>query len=115
MAAEFKTRYDAENDILFIRRAGARSAGAVELGQIIVYFEDSQMNRAMGLEVMNASKVLGELGQSRIDRALLESIRSAKIATRHSNNMVFVVYTIRFAALPVPITDTIALPMAAEA
>lgn len=114
MAADCKARYDSENDILLIRRVGARPAGAIEVGQIIISFEDDQLNRLAALEILDASKVLSELHHTRITPTLLEKVGSVRIALKHANNMLFVAYTIQLAAMA-PLTSTIPLPRAAEA
>ena len=55
----FKFSYDEENDDLFTRLEGSKSAGAVEVGDFIFDFDKDR--NLVGIQILNASEVLSKL------------------------------------------------------
>lgn len=53
---EFKIDYDEENDSLFVYIKGSKSKGAVEVGNLVLDFDDN--NNLIAIEIFNASEVL---------------------------------------------------------
>lgn len=56
---KFKFSYDEENDDLFLHSESSKSKGSVELGNLI--FDYNSKKELVGIEILNASKVLGDL------------------------------------------------------
>ena len=52
---EFKIDYDSENDSLFVYLEGSKSKGAVEVGNFVLDFDES--NNLIAMEIMDAKDI----------------------------------------------------------
>ena len=86
-----KVSYEVEDDILFIRRQGVRPRGSVEIGDFVIDFT-SEMNRAVGLEIMNASRILTKSLGVPVRKSDLSSIKRAVLRTEHRGDVIYICY-----------------------
>lgn len=80
---DFKFSYDEENDDLFIYLEKKKSAGAVEIGDFVIDFDDEE--NLVAVEVINASEVLSKLVSKVISIKNIKSIQANIIEFRNMN------------------------------
>lgn len=90
---EIKFDYDDKSDSLFIFREGGNVKGSVELGDFIIDL-DSNMNKVLGLEILNASKNLPLQLSKKVNKTTLSNIKKAFLRTQHKDNIIYVIYGI---------------------
>jgi len=78
---DFKFSYDNENDDLFIYLDGAKSAGAVEIGDFIFDFDENENLAAV--QIINASKILSKLASRIIKIEMINEIKAEVINFRN--------------------------------
>ena len=72
----FEYDYDKDNDDLFMYKKGAKSAGAVELGNTVLDFDYA--GDLVAIQIMHASKFLTETTAKTISRTALQGIKECK-------------------------------------
>ena len=80
---DFKFSYDEENDDLFIYLEGKKSAGAVEIGDFIIDFDEDE--NLVAVQIINASEVLSKLVSKVISLSEIRNIRADIIKFRNMN------------------------------
>ena len=85
-----KFRYDKENDILYIFK-DIKPRGSIEIGDFIVEFT-ANLQKAVGLEILNASKVLSKLFPRFPVKSALTHIEKANLRAIHRPDIVIVQY-----------------------
>lgn len=88
---KFNFSYDKENDDLFLHSASSKSKGSVELGNLI--FDYNSKKELVGIEIMNASKVLGDLlSEEKIDslKKVLTNLTECKIEINSRNKLLII-------------------------
>ncbi len=56
---KFNFNYDVDNDDLFVYLEGKKSAGAIELGNFILDFDENE--RLVAMQILNASEVFSKI------------------------------------------------------
>ena len=102
----FEHDYDKDNDDLFMYKKGARSIGAVELGNVVLDFDYT--GDLVAIQIMHASRFLSDATARAISRATLQEIKECKADMMKVRNQAI----IRFVLLikEEPITHSIAIP-----
>ncbi|MEK6916174.1 MAG: DUF2283 domain-containing protein [Nanoarchaeota archaeon] len=88
---KYKFSYDKEFDDLFVFNPNSKSKGSVELGELILDFNNKK--EFVGLQIMNASKLIKELANKNenIDIiAILNNLKECRIETIQKNNMLMI-------------------------
>jgi len=80
---DFNFSYDEENDDLFIYLEGKKSAGAVEVGDFVIDFDDDE--NLVAVEIINASEVLSKLVSKVVSLSNIKSIQLNIIKFRNMN------------------------------
>lgn len=83
-------RYDKANDLLYAHEEGSNFYSDVVIGEFHLQFD--RKGKVIGLEVLNASDLLGEYG---ISKELLENIRSLTLKVVLNNNSLIVFLAIK--------------------
>ncbi len=81
----YKFSYDKEYDDLFVFNPESKSKGSVELGEIILDYNTKK--EFVGIQIMNASKVLQEISGDFEIKSVLEHLKECKIETITKNNL----------------------------
>ncbi|MBS3115448.1 DUF2283 domain-containing protein [Candidatus Woesearchaeota archaeon] len=87
----FKFSYDDENDDLFLHSAVSKSKGSVELGNLI--FDYNSKKELVGIEILNASKVLGDLlseEKTTVLKEVLMNLTECKIEINSRNKLLII-------------------------
>ena|SRR3989344_4299995 len=98
-----KFNYDFENDILFIYKNKHKSNGSIEYGKNI-HISFSK-NEVVGLEIIDASKVLSGFSKSEITNDILKTVNACDLYTRKLNGLLFVYFNCKFKARAKPIEN----------
>lgn len=85
----FRFNYDEENDDLFAYKEGGKSAGAVELGNFVLDFDEK--GNLVAMEILDASKVLAKV-LSKIMK--LANIKEIKVNIANLRNMAAIKFEI---------------------
>ena len=96
MEEKVMVSYDEEFDTLYLHRPGVRTQGAVEIGDFVIEFS-SQLQKAVAVEILNASRVLSEVSGQEITPTFLSHIVKAGLRTVHRADAVYVLYSITWA------------------
>ena len=87
----FNFNYDKGNDDLFLFNGKSKSKGSIELGSIILDFNNKM--EIVGIQIMNASKfikdTIGEYSLQDINQ-ILNNLRECKIDLKINSNMLFI-------------------------
>jgi uncharacterized protein YuzE len=78
---DFNFDYDNENDDLIVYLPESRSAGAVEMGNFIFDFDKDK--NLVGIQIMDASKVLAKLLSKILELSKIKSIKTEVINFRN--------------------------------
>ena len=115
--AKIKFDYDEENDSLFIYKSDETVKGSVEIGDFVVDLNPN-LNKIVGLEIINASKILKTSLSKDIDKMILSNIKKAFLGTQHKDNAIYLIYGIQFqiekkiikeqTMIPIPVASKIA-------
>lgn len=89
---KFNFSYDAGNDDLFIYKAGAKSSGSIEIGNLVLDFSKSDL---VAIQLLDASRFLSDLTALRISKKMLAKIKDCSVDVISRNNQMM----IRFALL----------------
>jgi len=81
MMKDFKFSYDKENDDLFIYLEGAKSKGAIELGNFVFDFDENE--DLVAIQIFEASKMLSKLLFKIIELTKINGIRAEMINFRN--------------------------------
>lgn len=81
----FNFSYDKENDDLFIYIEGAKSKGAVEVGNFIIDFDEEE--NAVAIEIFEASKVLSKIISKIVELAKIKDVKAEVINFRNMSAM----------------------------
>ncbi len=99
---QFTWDYNEKSDILNVRKINKKSDGNAELGDFTVDFDTK--GNVIGIEIMNASEFLGQVG---ITKEELAKLNDAELTVTQKNNNMFVWMILR---LPHNIEKCIPLP-----
>ena len=89
--------YDEEADSLYIFRKTEKAHRSFEISDSILI--DYAKNREIvGIEILNASKVLAQLDDNRVTQEQLMNISDAILLTKNVGGSAFLVFAIRFSA-----------------
>lgn len=86
MAKKASVDYDEENDILYFH-TGEKIKDSLDFDQFV--FDFSHDERIVGLEIMNASKLLKKLGVS-VSKSALAKVRDAVFSTIQQREFLYV-------------------------
>lgn len=89
--SNYKFSYDKENDDLFLFNSNSRSKGSVEIGDLILDYNNKR--EFVGLQILNASKFLKEFSNGETIakiKKILKNLVSCKINVRPKNNMLII-------------------------
>ncbi len=116
MEKEVLVSYDEENDILLLHAADQKSAGSVEIGDFVIDFTHD-MAKAVGIEVLNASRVLSEIFRVHIDKSALTNTKKAVLKTVNRGDVIYVYYGIvlQTAQKEMPLHAMIPIPQPVKA
>lgn len=84
---KFNFSYDSENDDLFVYLAGKKSAGAVELGNFILDFDEDGNLAAM--QILNVFDVLSKILSKTIEISKIKEIKMEIINFRNMEAIKF--------------------------
>jgi uncharacterized protein YuzE len=79
---DLKISYNEENDDLLMYLEGSKSAGAVEIGNFVLDFDEKE--NLVGIQILNASEVLSKLISKMVS---LTQIKGAKAKIINFRNM----------------------------
>lgn len=82
---KFEFDYDEDNDNLFIYLPESKSAGAVEIGDFAIDFDENENLAA--IEISNASEILSKLSEKIIE---LSKIKELRVNVINFRNMAFI-------------------------
>lgn len=99
--------YDAESDSLAMHYAQSHSSHSFELGDIIV---DFSKNKVVGLELLNASRLLETLTKQEVTKSMLKSIKFGSFVARSAGNNIVISFELQL--LEKTIENSIAIPRA---
>ncbi len=88
---KFKFSYDRENDDLFIYNTKSKSKGSVELGDVI--FDYNNKKELVGLQIMNASKIIKECVIKKntvLIKEVLDNLKECKVNIKGKNKMLII-------------------------
>ena len=94
MKAETLFSYNEEDDILLLHKANENAKGCVQIGDFIIDFS-ADMKRAVGLEILNASRILMNINLY-LSKEQLLSIKSASLKTEHKGDAIYVYFGLVF-------------------
>jgi len=83
----FNFSYDIENDDLFVYLEGKKSAGAVELGNFILDFDDD--GNLVAMQILNVSEVLSKILSNVIKITELKEVKVEIINFRNMDAIKF--------------------------
>jgi uncharacterized protein YuzE len=95
--------YDRKNDILYLYKQG-KFKGNVEVGDFVLDFDKEK--RVMGLEILNASENLRNLG---ITKQILTQATEAKLKSHQKNSSILISFVLSIAGKETP--ALIAMPI----
>lgn len=104
---QFTWDYSEKCDILNIRKMDKKSKGNAELGDFTIDFDDG--GTVIGIEIMNASEFLGQVGITKEELANLNDVELT-ITQKNKNMFVWVTFKLphnveKCIPLPAPIID----------
>jgi len=88
---DFNFSYDNSNDDLFIYIEGAKSKGAVELGNFVFDFDEKE--NLVAIQISEASKILSKLISRIIEITKIKEIKADIISFRNMNAMKMIIKT----------------------
>lgn len=91
---KFNFSYDSENDDLFVYLDGKKSAGAVEVGDFILDFDEK--GSLVAMEITNTSQVLNKILSQVIELNKIQEIKVEIINFRNMNAIKFLVKSENF-------------------
>lgn len=108
----FNFSYDKGNDDLFIYSSKSKSKGSVELGNLV--FDYNSKKEVVGIEIMNASKVIRDLAGESIKsiKNLLNSLQECKLDIKTNNSLMTI--RISLASKSLEISPVISVPSISE-
>jgi len=104
---EFKFDYDKENDDLFIYLEGAKSKGAVEIGNLVIDFDENE--NLVGLEIFEASEILSKFLSRVIELSKIKGLEAEATDFRNMASIKLKITTDNFSE-----TTNIVLPRIIE-
>jgi uncharacterized protein YuzE len=85
----FKFNYDSENDDLFIYLEDKKSAGSIELGNIILDFDENY--NLVAMQVTNVSEFFSKILSKIINLSKIQEIKMEIINFRNMNAIKFII------------------------
>lgn len=95
MAKDAKIDYDYENDILYLI-SGENVKDSLQVENFVIDFSDD--DKVVGVEVLDASRILSQLTQLDITKEALSKAASARISVYQGRE---IMYVLLFMCLPV--------------
>ena len=89
--SKFKFSYDEENDDLFLYNSNSRSKGSVEIGNLIMDYNNKK--EFVGLQIINASKFLKDISNGETlntIKKLLKNLKDCKMEVKPKNNLLII-------------------------
>lgn len=93
MAKQAKVSYDSENDILWVA-TGEKIKDSLEIDKFVL--DISPDNRVVGVEIMDASKIINKLVPAKVTKEMLGTIRTATLSFYPSKEVFFVTVSLSF-------------------
>jgi len=112
MDREIVVKYDNEFDTLYLVRPGLKPKGSIEIGDFIVEFSP-ELQKAIAIEITNASRVLSSLSDSKITKGMLTNIIRGTFRTIQTTNAVYISYGIicRYKNVETELDNSITVPI----
>lgn len=115
MVKNAKIDYDEENDVLYLY-TGEKAKDSLQIDNFVIDF--SSENKIVGIEVMDASKILSELSQTDLSKEALSKIENAGISVYQSRELIYILLVLHLSVrgqkvdvrVPVPAPAAISLP-----
>jgi uncharacterized protein YuzE len=87
---KFNFSYDKKNDDLFLYNPDSKSKGCLELGEII--FDYNTKKELVGIQIMNASKILQEISEKEIIiiKEILSNLKESILDIKTKENMLII-------------------------
>ncbi|MBU1199892.1 MAG: DUF2283 domain-containing protein [Nanoarchaeota archaeon] len=82
--------YDKENDDLFLYNPNSKSKGSIELGDIILDFNNKK--ELAGIQMMNASKLIKEMMSENTNgiKSVLNDLQECKVDVKVKGNLLII-------------------------
>lgn len=81
--------YDKENDDLFLSIPKSKSKGSVELGDLILDFNNKK--ELVGIQIMNASKFVNDLINEKSNvKSILSTLKECKLEVKVKQNLLII-------------------------
>ena len=87
---KFNFSYDKENDDLFLFISKSKSRGSVELGDMVLDFNNKK--ELVGLQIMNASKLFKDILSDNVNgiKSVLRNLKECKIDAKLKRNIMII-------------------------
>ena len=87
---KFNFSYDKENDDLFLFISRSKSKGSVELGNVVLDFNNKK--ELVGLQIMNASKLFKDILSDNVNgiKSVLRNLKECKIDAKLKRNIMII-------------------------
>lgn len=108
---KIKFDYDEENDSLFIYKSEEKVKGSVEIGEFVLDLAPN-LNKIVGLEILNASKILSKTLSPKINKNILLNIKKAFFRTQYKDNAIYLIYGIQFEIKKTIVKEQTMMPIA---
>jgi len=92
MAKNAQIDYDYENDVLYLYK-GDIVRDSLQIENFVIDF--SHDNNVVGVEIIDASNILGKLLQMDISKECLRKIENAEISVYHGKELIYILLVIR--------------------
>ncbi len=108
MAKKVKISYDYENDILYLF-TGEKVKDSLQIDNFVIDF--SHNDKIVGIEILEASKVLSGIAGMRITKKMLaHELKHASMRIYFGREVVWIAIALLFERKETPIPATISLP-----
>lgn len=88
---KFEFSYDKENDDLFLFSSDSKSKGSVELGDLILDYNNKK--ELVGIQILHASKLINDLVSNQTSTAvkeILNTLTECKANIKTKNNLIII-------------------------
>ncbi|MDO9097082.1 MAG: DUF2283 domain-containing protein [Candidatus Methanoperedens sp.] len=92
MVKDAKIDFDYDNDILYLY-TGEKVKDSLQIENFVIDF--SHDNKIVGIEILDASKILRELSQADITKDALSKTESAGMSVYHGKDLIYILLVIR--------------------
>jgi len=85
---DYNFSYDKENDDLFVFNKESKSKGSIEIGDIILDFNNKR--ELVGIEMMNASSMIKDLTNENMIKDILGTLKKCSLHVIKKKNMLII-------------------------